>query len=272
MDKIEARKALNRIQIGCKRLQARLKNNLFVGFSLQDEIYKVGDDASDLLCYCQMAQDKQVMKECAIIPRYVFTQFVSRANKRGCNDIALLQPLNRAVSYLLEIETLYICSCFAVAESEATQYYIDKTDGLCRSKETKEVLDSTDVHGRAKCVCDFEDREKEELTGEKLSFVPVAHREKAKETFARLMADKWITETQSGYEWKKETTKALICFFADIANDKWGLRNGGKSKWKPFAELFGMNSKPFVNWKSDQMNHTGTTDPKGAECIKGYFK
>lgn len=42
MDKIEARKALNRIQIGCKRLQARLKNNLFVGLAYRMKYIKLG--------------------------------------------------------------------------------------------------------------------------------------------------------------------------------------------------------------------------------------
>ena len=268
MDKMEAQKALNRLQVVCKRLQARLKNGLFVPFFKADEICKVGEDASNLLCYCQMAQDKQVMVKCAMIPRYLFSQYVSKANKSGCNDVETLQQLNRAVSYLLEVETLYICTCFGLTEQEACKCYIDKADGLCKSKETKEeiTIKSTDVHGRAK------DAEGESIEETKLNFVPIKHRDEAKNVFARLLADGWITETTSGYKWRQGTTKALRCFFADIANDKWGLRNGGKSKWKPFAELFGMSSKPFVNWKSDQMNHTGPTDPKGAERIKGYFE
>ena len=270
MDKIEARKALNRLQVICKRLQARLKNGLFVPFNKADEICKVGEDASNLLCYCQITKDRQIMAECAMIPRYLFSQYVGRVNKGGCNDVETLQQLNRAVSYLLEVETLYIGTCFSLTEQEACKYYIDKVDGLCKSKETKEGINnkSTDVHGRAERANDAEGESTEET---KLSFVPVEHREEAKATFARLLADGWVIETAKGYQWKQGTTKALRCFFADIANDKWGLR-GSKSMWKPFAELFGMQSKDFVIWKNDQMNHTGTEDPKGADEIKKYFE
>lgn len=267
MDKIEARKALNRLQVVCKRLQARLKNGLFVPFSKADEIYKVGEDASNLLCYCQMAQDKQVMAECAMMPRYLFSQYVSKATKSGCNGVGTLQPLNRAVSYLLEVETLYICTCFGLTEQEACKYYIDKKDGLCKSKDTKEEITNTNVHERAERANDAEGGSKEKA---KLNFVPDKYREKAKSTFARLLAAGLVKETAKGYEWKQGTTKALRCFFADIANDKWELR-GSKSMWKPFAELFEMESKDFVRWKSDQMNHTGTQDPKGANEIRDYF-
>lgn len=270
MDKIEARKALNRLQVVCKRLQARLKNGLFVPFSKADEICKVGEDASDLLCYCQITKDKQIMAECAMIPRYLFSQYVGRVNKGGCNDVETLQPLNRAVSYLLEVETLYICTCFRLTEQEACKYYIDKVDGLCKNKKTKEEITNknTDVYGRAERANDAEGESTEET---KFNFVPVKHREEAKATFARLLADGWVAKTTKGYQWRQGTTKALRCFFADLANDKWKLR-GSKSMWKPFAELFGMESKDFVTWKSDQMNHTGTEDPKGADEIKKYFE
>lgn len=109
---------------------------------------------------------------------------------------------------------------------------------------------------------------------EKLAFVSVECMEQAKKTFQKLLADGWITETPKGFVWKDGTSKSLICFFADIANDKWKLRESkgyGKSNWKNFADLFEMKSQTFINWKSDQRNHTGTQDPKGGKTIRGYF-
>lgn len=109
---------------------------------------------------------------------------------------------------------------------------------------------------------------------EKLAFVPVKYMKQAKKTFQDLLVDGWLTETPKGFVWKDGTSKSLICFFADLANDKWKLRESkgyGKSNWKDFADLFEMKSQTFINWKSDQRNHTGTQDPKGGETIRGYF-
>ena len=108
---------------------------------------------------------------------------------------------------------------------------------------------------------------------EKLAFIPQKHIGAAKATFAGLLNDGWIKNTPTGFEWIKNKTNALICYFADLANDKWELRNkdGNKSEWKQFAKLFNMEAKTFRNWKSDQRNHTGTQDPKGGETIRGYF-
>ena len=109
---------------------------------------------------------------------------------------------------------------------------------------------------------------------EKLGFIPQKHIGAAKATFAGLLNDGWIKNTPTGFEWIKNKTNALICYFADLANDKWELRNkdGNKSEWKQFAKLFNMEAKTFRNWKSDQRNHTGEVPPKNADKIKAYFK
>lgn len=109
---------------------------------------------------------------------------------------------------------------------------------------------------------------------EKLAFVPEKHREAAKTTFEGLLRDGWIKSTPKGFEWIKDRTNALICYFADLANDKWELRNkdGNKSEWKQFANLFAMEAKTFKNWKSDQKNHTGEVPPKNSDKIKAFFK
>ena len=109
---------------------------------------------------------------------------------------------------------------------------------------------------------------------EKLAFIPQKHIGAAKDTFAGLLNDGWIKNTPTGFEWIKNKTNALICYFADLANDKWELRNkdGNKSEWKQFAKLFNMEAKTFRNWKSDQRNHTGEVPPKNADKIKAYFK
>lgn len=109
---------------------------------------------------------------------------------------------------------------------------------------------------------------------EKLAFIPQKHIGAAKATFAGLLNDGWIKNTPTGFEWIKNKTNALICYFADLANDKWELRNkdGNKSEWKQFAKLFNMEAKTFRNWKSDQRNHTGEVPPKNADKIKAYFK
>lgn len=109
---------------------------------------------------------------------------------------------------------------------------------------------------------------------EKLTFVPETHREAAKTTFERLLRDGWIKSTPTGFEWIKNKTNALICYFADLANDKWELRNkdGNKSEWKQFANLFAMEAKTFRYWKSDQRNHTGEVPPKNGDKIKAYFQ
>lgn len=109
---------------------------------------------------------------------------------------------------------------------------------------------------------------------EKLAFVPETHREAAKTTFERLLRDGWIKSTPTGFEWIKNKTNALICYFADLANDKWELRNkdGNKSEWKQFANLFAMEAKTFRYWKNDQKNHTGEVPPKNSDKIKAYFQ
>ena len=109
---------------------------------------------------------------------------------------------------------------------------------------------------------------------EKLAFIPQKHIGAAKATFAGLLNDGWIKNTATGIERIKNKTSALICYFADLANDKWELRNkdGNKSEWKQFAKLFNMEAKTFRNWKSDQRNHTGEVPPKNADKIKAYFK
>lgn len=109
---------------------------------------------------------------------------------------------------------------------------------------------------------------------EKLAFVPETHREAAKAAFERLLRDGWIKSTPTGFEWIKHKTNALICYFADLANDKWELRNkdGNKSEWKQFANLFAMEAKTFRNWKSDQKNHTGEVPPKNGDKVKAYFQ
>lgn len=109
---------------------------------------------------------------------------------------------------------------------------------------------------------------------DKLAFVPETHREAAKATFEGLLRDGWIKSTPTGFEWIKYKTNALICYFADLANDKWELRNkdGNKSEWKSFANLFAMDANKFRNWKSDQRNHTGETPPKNGDKIDDYFQ
>lgn len=109
---------------------------------------------------------------------------------------------------------------------------------------------------------------------DKLAFVPETHREAAKATFEGLLRDGWIKSTPTGFEWIKYKTNALICYFADLANDKWELRNkdGNKSEWKSFANLFAMDANKFRNWKSDQRNHTGETPPKNGNKIDDYFQ
>ena len=294
MDKIEARKALNRLQIVYKRLQAKYKNDMPMCFYKDDDVYKMGEDASNLFLYCQMAKDLQVMKECCLLPRYICAQILAREIQRGSkHNEAFVLSMRKASDYLRETETLYICTCWGLMENEANNYFIDKEDGQCKSKVTREVLEIptyTNVHERIERVYyydgerlkDIDVRNTLEIEAEaqslslveKLAFVPVGYLEQAKGTFQRLLADGWITETQNGFVWKEGTSKSLICFFADLANDKWKLRESrgyGKSNWKDFAELFGMQSKTFINWKSDQRNHTGTQDPKGGETIRGYF-
>lgn len=109
---------------------------------------------------------------------------------------------------------------------------------------------------------------------DKLAFVPETHREAAKATFEGLLHDGWIKCTPTGFEWAKNTKKALICYFADLANDKWELRNkdGNKSEWQAFANLFAMEAKSFRYWRSDQRNHTGEVPPKNGDKIKAYFQ
>lgn len=140
MDKIEARRVLNRLQFVCKRLKMLLKGKLSVSFIAQDDIYKASDDASYLLAYCQIVNDEQIMKECALLPRYLFYQYFSIAKENNYNYVALLNNLTGAARYLLEIETLYICTRWGLTKEEATKYYIDTADGLCKSRETKEEL------------------------------------------------------------------------------------------------------------------------------------
>lgn len=109
---------------------------------------------------------------------------------------------------------------------------------------------------------------------EALGFVPEKHKEAAKSVFEGLLCDKWITPTSGGYKWRKGVSVALVAYFADIANDKWELRNpdNGRSDWGSFAKMFGMDAKQFKNWKNDQRNHTGETPPKNADKIRKYFK
>lgn len=109
---------------------------------------------------------------------------------------------------------------------------------------------------------------------EALGFVPEKHKEAAKSVFEGLLCDKWITPTPGGYKWREGVSVALVAYFADIANDKWELRNpdNGRSDWGSFAKMFGMDAKQFKNWKNDQRNHTGETPPKNADKIRKYFK
>lgn len=109
---------------------------------------------------------------------------------------------------------------------------------------------------------------------EDLAFVPDKHKEAAKSVFEGLLRDKWITPTAYGYKWREGVTVALVAYFADIANDKWELRNpdNGRSDWASFAKMFGMEAKQFKTWKSDQRNHTGEAPPKNADKIRKYFK
>lgn len=109
---------------------------------------------------------------------------------------------------------------------------------------------------------------------EALVFVPDKHKEAAKSVFEGLLRDKWITPTAYGYKWREGVTVALVAYFADIANDKWKLRNpdNGRSDWASFAKMFGMEAKQFKTWKSDQRNHTGEAPPKNADKIRKYFK
>ena len=109
---------------------------------------------------------------------------------------------------------------------------------------------------------------------EALGFVPEKHKEAAKSVFEGLLCDKWITLTPGGYKWREGVSVALVAYFADIANDKWELRNpdNGRSDWGSFAKMFGMDAKQFKNWKNDQRNHTGETPPKNADKIRKYFK
>ena len=65
---------------------------------------------------------------------------------------------------------------------------------------------------------------------EKLAFIPQKHIGAAKDTFAGLLNDGWIKNTPTGFEWIKNKTNALICYFADLANDKWELRNKDGNK------------------------------------------
>lgn len=286
MDKLEARKALNRLQIVYKRLQARYKDEMPMLFYEDDDIYKIGEDASNLYLYCQIEKDIEIMKECSMFSRYLIYQVEAREHKRENKpDRRFFKSLGDAVNYLRETETLYICTCWRLTEREACGYFIDKEDGQCKSKVTREVLEIptyTYVHERAEIrkspkIAPKSPQITEGQTlslNEKLAFVPVDSVEQAKKTFQSLLADGWMTETPKGFVWKDGTSKSLICFFADLANDKWHLRESkgyGKSDWKDFAELFGMKSQTFINWKSDQRNHTGTQDPKGGDNIRGYF-
>lgn len=109
---------------------------------------------------------------------------------------------------------------------------------------------------------------------EALAFVPEKHKEAAKSVFEGLLCDNWITPTPGGYKWREGVSVALVAYFADIANDKWELRNpdNGRSDWGSFAKMFGMDAKQFKNWKNDQRNHTGETPPKNADKIRKYFK
>lgn len=109
---------------------------------------------------------------------------------------------------------------------------------------------------------------------EALKFVPEKHKEAAKSVFEGLLCDKWITPSPGGYKWREGVSVALVAYFADIANDKWELRNpdNGRSDWGSFAKMFGMDAKQFKNWKNDQRNHTGETPPKNADKIRKYFK
>lgn len=109
---------------------------------------------------------------------------------------------------------------------------------------------------------------------EALAFVPEKHKGAAKSVFEGLLCDKWITPTAYGYKWREGVTVALVAYFADIANDKWELRNpdNGRSDWATFAKMFGMEAKQFKLWKSDQRNHTGEAPPKNADKIRKYFK
>ena len=109
---------------------------------------------------------------------------------------------------------------------------------------------------------------------EALAFVPEKHKGAAKSVFEGLLCDKWITPTAYGYKWREGVTVALVAYFADIANDKWELRNpdNGRSDWASFAKMFGMEAKQFKTWKSDQRNHTGEAPPKNADKIRKYFK
>lgn len=107
-----------------------------------------------------------------------------------------------------------------------------------------------------------------------MAFVPEKHKGAAKSVFEGLLCDKWITPTAYGYKWREGVTVALVAYFADIANDKWELRNpdNGRSDWATFAKMFGMEAKQFKLWKSDQRNHTGEAPPKNADKIRKYFK
>lgn len=68
--------------------------------------------------------------------------------------------------------------------------------------------------------------------------------DKAKELFQKAIDAGLISVTENGYQWKK--TKALLAYFADLANEHLKLGKGeygGKAKisWKPFESLFGVS-------------------------------
>ena len=111
---------------------------------------------------------------------------------------------------------------------------------------------------------------------ELLSFVPAEHLEAAKHAFERLLQDGTIKRAGNRFEWLKEPKNGLIWYFAANANVEWSLiPSNGNFRWKPFAELFGVDSARFIEWQNKTQwskSAKGIRNlPKGFEYIEELF-
>lgn len=111
---------------------------------------------------------------------------------------------------------------------------------------------------------------------EKLAFVPQAHIEAAKAIFDRLLRDRWIKSTPTGFEWLVKP-KGRLWYFAAMANEEWGMRyDNGNYDWAGFAKLFGIENNFFADWHNKtgygRLGKDKTTNlPKYSREIEEYF-
>ena len=155
-----------------------------------------------------------------------------------------------------------------------------KDMGLLREtiKNFKAIVPANECRPTEEAPSEPESQEELLSLEELLSFVPAEHLEAAKNAFERLLHDGTIKRTGNRFEWLKEPKNGLIWYFAANANVEWKLMpSNGKFRWKPFAELFGVESNRFKEWQNKTQWGTGGKTkgiwnlPEGFEYIEELF-